>query len=160
MAYEKANKLHIVAVTAVIRNAEGKYLVLKRSEREIAHPGKYAFPGGKVENNDTIEEALMKEVAEETGLTMKPGKVPLKDASFVRPDGQTVKVLSFLVEVEKTEPVKFDANDFSDYKWIRPEELNDIPHVSIEEELRRAEELSSAGIPLEKLRTESRRYDA
>lgn len=56
--YSKKNKLHIVSVVAVIRNNEGKYLVLKRSEKEIAYPGMYTFPGGKVEDNDTAEETL------------------------------------------------------------------------------------------------------
>lgn len=96
MPYEKFNKLHIVAVTAVIRNNEGKYLVLKRHPREIAHPEKWCFTGGKIDGEDTIEETLVKEIKEETSLEMLPGKILLKDACFTRPDGQTVKVLAYL----------------------------------------------------------------
>lgn len=77
MAYDKQNKLHIVAVTAVVRNPEGNYLVLKRHPREKAFPEHYCFPGGKVEGGESIEEALAKEVKEETGLSLKPGKVLL-----------------------------------------------------------------------------------
>lgn len=154
MPYEKSHKLHIVAVVAVIRNPEGKYLVLKRSEREIAYPGMYTFPGGKIEGNDTVEETLAKEVKEEAGLTLKPGKILLKDKSFVRPDNQTVKAFSYLCEVEYHEPVKI-SGDFTDYKWVSMEDLKDLPHVGIEEELRKADALYASLIDLSLLSTQS-----
>jgi 8-oxo-dGTP diphosphatase len=128
------NKLHIVAVVAVIRNNEGKYLVLKRSESEIAYPGQYTFPGGKVEGNDTVEETLIREAEEEAGLVLKPGKVLLKDKSFVRPDGQTAKVFSYLCEVEPFDEIKI-SEDFTNFKWVSYKELKDIHHVGIEGEL-------------------------
>src|SRR3989344_2754317 len=106
MTYDKSHKLHIVTVVAVIRNNEGKYLVLKRAEREIAYPGMYTFPGGKLEYNQTTSETLKNEVMEETGLILKSGKILLKDKSFVRPDGQTAKVFSYLCEVEDCSTVK------------------------------------------------------
>ncbi len=155
MVYNKSNKLHIVAVTAVIRNRAGKYLVLKRHPREVAFPGHYCFPGGKVEAEETIEQTLAKEVAEETGLVMKPGKILLKDAAFTRPDGQTVKVLAYLCEVDNDSLIKIDANDFTEYQWITAEDLKQLPHVGIEEEIRQAEEIIKLGVPLKILQTKS-----
>ncbi len=154
MTYEKANKLHIVAVVAVIRNSDGKYLVLKRSEREIAYPGMYTFPGGKVEDNNTVEETLADEAMEEAALTLKPGKILLKDKSFVRPDGQTAKVFSYLCEVENADQVVI-CEDFTDYKWVTLEELKDLPHVGIEDELIQAEKIYSSGVPIDTLYTKS-----
>ena len=81
MPYTKKNKLHIVTAVAVIRNEEGKYLVLKRSDREIAYPGMYTFPGGKIEDNDTVEETLIQEAKEEADLDLKPGKIQIGRAS-------------------------------------------------------------------------------
>ena len=40
-------KKHIVAVNAVIKK-DNKILIVKRASHEIAHAGKWAFPGGKV----------------------------------------------------------------------------------------------------------------
>jgi 8-oxo-dGTP diphosphatase len=154
MSYGKKNKLHIVSVVAVIRNSVGKYLVLKRGEHEIAYPGKYTFPGGKVEDNDTVEETLIKEAKEEANLTLKQGKILLKDKSFIRPDGQSVKVFSYFCEVEDDSVVKISA-DFTDYKWVTLEELRKIAHVGIEEELIIAEKLYSLGIDLNKIKTSS-----
>jgi len=145
-------KVHIVAVVAVIRNKAGKYLILKRGDHEIAYPGKYTFPGGKMENNDTVEETLIRETLEEAGLVLKPGKILLKDKSFTRPDGQTAKVFSYLCEVENETPVKI-SSDFTDYKWVTLEELRKLPHVGIEEELIISERINSLGIDLNKIKT-------
>jgi 8-oxo-dGTP diphosphatase len=154
MAYTKNNKLHIVSVVAVIRNNEGKYLVLKRSKREIAYPGMYTFPGGKIEDNDTVEETLIKEAEEEASLNLKPGKILLKDKSFIRPDGQTVKVFSYLCEVENSDNIKI-SDDFTDYKWVSFEDLKNISHVGIEDELLQAEKLYKLSIALKELNTKS-----
>lgn len=154
MTYDKRDKLHIVAPVAVIRNQAGKYLVLKRHENEIAYPGMYTFPGGKIEGNDTIEETLGKEVLEEAGLKLKPGKILLKDKSFLRPDKQTAKSLSYLCEIDGSEEVKI-GHDFTDYKWVSVEELKNLPHVGIEEELMKADAIYKLGVPLSVLQTKS-----
>jgi 8-oxo-dGTP diphosphatase len=154
MSYNKNNKLHIVAVVAVIRNNLGKYLVLKRSEKEIAYPGLYTFPGGKVEDNDTIEETLINEVKEEANLDLKPGKILLKDKSFIRPDDQTVKVFSYLCEVVNSDNVKI-SDDFTDYKWVSFEDLKNISHVGIEDELLQADKLYEKGFSFDFLATKS-----
>ena len=158
MAYEKNNKLHIVSVVAVLRNNDGRYLVLKRHEREIAYPGMYTFPGGKVEENDSVEETLAKEALEEANLKLKPGKILLKDKAFIRPDGQSVKVFSYLCEVEDDSQVKI-SEDFTDYKWVNLSELKTLSHVGIEEELIQAEKIITSGLPLENLKTKSIRVD-
>lgn len=54
------------AVVIGIINKEDKVLMIKRAKKE----GKleWAFPGGKVEENETKEEACIREVFEETGI--------------------------------------------------------------------------------------------
>jgi 8-oxo-dGTP diphosphatase len=145
--YRKANKLHIVAVTAMIRNGDGKYLLLKRGEHEIAYPGMFVFPGGKVEDNQTVDEALATEVKEETGLTMRPGKILIKDGSFVRPDRQTVKVFSYLVGVEADQPVRI-SEDFTEYRWLAPEEVKRVPNPGYTDEFERSEAIIDSGVDL------------
>ena len=45
----KKDKLfYFVANVVIYRENDGKCLILKRSEREKVHPGKYAVPGGKL----------------------------------------------------------------------------------------------------------------
>jgi len=153
------NKLHLVAVVAVIRNKEGKYLVLKRGAHEVAYPSKYTFPGGKIEGNDTVEETLAREAMEEAGIVLKQGKILLKDKSFLRSDGQTAKFFSYLCEAQEPLNIKI-SSDFDDYKWVTLVELKKLPHVGIEEELIVAEELKKAGFSLDKFKTKSVKEEA
>lgn len=123
MAYHKKNKLHIVAVTAAILNQVGQLLICKRAAREIAFPGRWALPGGKVEDNQTVIQALKEECLEEVGLKIGNRKIYLDDGAFVRPDKQTVKVFCYLV-FAKDFKVKLDPNDFSEYKWVGVDEID------------------------------------
>ncbi|MFA4818430.1 MAG: NUDIX hydrolase [Patescibacteria group bacterium] len=155
MSYEKSNKLHIVAVTAVIRNREGRYLLLKRHPREITFPNRWCFPGGKVDGNDSVEYTLRKEVKEEAGLNLLPGKILLRDTVFTRPDGQTAMVFTYLCQADDKQEVKLDVNDFIDYKWVRLEDLKDLEHVGVDEEIAQAEKILNLGIPFDRLITPS-----
>ena len=122
------NKKHIVAITAFIKNIKGdKFLIIKRHRNEIAYPGKWSFPGGKVERGQTIIETLRREVKEEVGLEIEDYKEYLRDYTFVRPDGHNVVGFSFLVRA-KSENVCL-SKDFEDFKWIRPEELSNFDHI-------------------------------
>ena len=155
MAYEKKEKLHIVVALAVIRNPEGKYLVLKRHDKEIVGPGDYTIPGGKVEGNDGIDETLLKESMEEANIELLPGKVFLCDHAFVRPDGQTAKVFAYLCNAKDWKKAKA-GEDFTDHKWVKPEELSGIPHFEvIERYIECAEELIAKGFDLKELHSKS-----
>ncbi|QQG39482.1 MAG: NUDIX domain-containing protein [Candidatus Aenigmatarchaeota archaeon] len=131
-------KKHIVAITAFIRNGNGdRFLVVKRSAKEIAYPGKWAFPGGKLEKGESILQTLKREVLEEVGLEIDGRKRFLKDFTFVRPDGHNVVGMCFEVRAA-SEHVKL-AEDFDDFKWIAPAELAGLDHIEgMEEEVRAA----------------------
>ena len=54
------------AVGALLMAPDGRVLFLRRSD-EGDHPGEWNFPGGKVEPGESAEDALRRELAEETG---------------------------------------------------------------------------------------------
>ncbi|WP_054840170.1 NUDIX domain-containing protein [Thermococcus sp. JCM 11816] len=79
-----------LTVDAVIVYNNGIVLIKRKNEPFKDH---YALPGGFVEYGETVEEALLREVKEETGLDVKPVKLV---GVYSRPDrdprGHTVTV--------------------------------------------------------------------
>ena len=61
----KPNAL-VPAVSAIIADGEGKILLQRRRDNEF-----WALPGGKVELEESVAQAIIREVEEETGLRVK-----------------------------------------------------------------------------------------
>ena len=60
-----------VGVGAIIINNEGKVFLARRGKEARNENGKWEFPGGGVEFGETLEHAVVREVFEEYGLTIK-----------------------------------------------------------------------------------------
>ena len=60
---------HIVAVGGLVRNAEGRVLMLCSPRRD------WEFPGGQVEEGEDLVTALQREVLEETGIMVTVGRL-------------------------------------------------------------------------------------
>ncbi|MFX0050790.1 MAG: NUDIX domain-containing protein [Candidatus Hodarchaeota archaeon] len=58
------------AVDGILRGKNGKIILIRRISE--TYKGYWAIPGGAVEMNETVEEALIREMREETGVTVKP----------------------------------------------------------------------------------------
>lgn len=64
----------LLVVAAALMNPQGEVLLAQRPEgKRLA--GKWEFPGGKVEANESPEMALCRELREELGITVQPGNL-------------------------------------------------------------------------------------
>ena len=57
---------------ALIKNKNGKYLLLYRGDTHPNFPGHLDLPGGEVESEETSRMATTREVQEETGICIYP----------------------------------------------------------------------------------------
>ena len=57
-------------VVGVLINSKNEVLMMQEAKKSCA--GQWYLPAGRMEPNETIEEAVKREVLEETGLNMKP----------------------------------------------------------------------------------------
>ncbi|HEY7091913.1 MAG TPA: NUDIX hydrolase [Ktedonobacterales bacterium] len=58
-----------VEISAGLLCRQGRFLLGKRSTRRKAYPGVWDLPGGHVEAGETVEQALVRELREELGVT-------------------------------------------------------------------------------------------
>jgi len=61
----------------IIENIQGEILIAKRLQH-LHQGGKWEFPGGKVEANESALEALTRELAEEVGLVVLTATAMIK----------------------------------------------------------------------------------
>ena len=116
---------------AVILDTDGRILLVRF---EFPERALWACPGGGVEPGESHEEALRRELHEETGLVLdelgpcvwtRTHVIPFLDGRW---DGQVERF--FLVEVDPFEPVplltreQLRAEYVTDIRWWSPEELD------------------------------------
>ncbi len=77
----------VLAVKAIIRFG-GKYLIVKRGATDAFGAGIWEFPGGKVAFGESLEDALAREVREETGLDVTVNKLLYATSFFTNPQRQ------------------------------------------------------------------------
>ncbi len=63
---------HIVVKALLLNHTLRKALLIRRNPDDF---GNWEGPGGAVEENETLEEAVMREVLEETGLSVTPERI-------------------------------------------------------------------------------------
>jgi len=85
----------LVAVGAVIFDNEGKVLLVKR--KHAPNKGSWAIPGGKVKYGETLEEAIRREMKEETNLDINV-KEPLAIVEIIK-EGFHYVIIDFICEI-------------------------------------------------------------
>ena len=108
---------------ALIKNKNGKYLLLYRGDTHPNFPGHLDLPGGEVESEETSRTATTREVQEETGICIYPNDFK---KLFVRQHKNTRHIL-FEIVMDKTEadiPIKLSW-EHKKYRWMTLSELLD-----------------------------------
>lgn len=66
--------LPVLVVAVALMGQDGRVLMQRRAP-DKAHGGLWEFPGGKVEPGETPEQAAAREIAEELGVAIDPGRL-------------------------------------------------------------------------------------
>ena len=97
-------------VVGAIVHYEGAVLLLKRPEADFMG-GIWELPSGKVELNEALDGALIREVKEETGLTVTGIPDHLGSFDYQSGSGKHSRQFNFVVDVAAPEPVKLTEHD-------------------------------------------------
>jgi 8-oxo-dGTP pyrophosphatase MutT (NUDIX family) len=116
---EKRGKVWL-AVSGLVQSADGNWLVVKK--RYGGLKGQWSLPAGFVESGETADEAVIREVAEETGIRCKvKGMIGLRTGVI---KGEiSDNMLIFLLEPTGDEAVKHQEHELYEAEFISPKEL-------------------------------------
>lgn len=125
----KRYKTPYVAVDGLIYD-KGKILLIKRNIKDQAFYGSYALPGGFLEYNEKTEEAVVREVWEETGLKTEINQlIEIRSSKDRDPRGHilsisySLRVKSGVLKKSKT------PNEVSKMKWF---DINHLPKLAFD----------------------------
>jgi 8-oxo-dGTP diphosphatase len=113
----------LLVVAAALVDPEGRVLLQQRSlGRDMA--GLWEFPGGKIEDGEIPEEALIRELREELGI--QADAASLAPAAFASAGLGTrhLILLLYICREWRGVPQPLDA---SDLKWVRPHQMSALP---------------------------------
>lgn len=121
----------LLVVAAALVDADGRVLIAQRPEgKQLA--GLWEFPGGKVEAGERPEETLIRELAEELGISVKePCLAPLSFASHRYDDFHLLMPLYVCRRWEGAPR----AVEHQAIRWVAPNRLREFPMPPADEPL-------------------------
>ena len=120
----------MLTVVAALIMKDGKILIAKRSTGNKDVIGKWEFPGGKVEENETEKQAIEREIKEEFDILVRAEKFITNVISKDKKSEIDLKLY-----LCKYIDGKIKLNDHSDYKWVDKDDILDFDLADLDVEL-------------------------
>jgi mutator protein MutT len=111
----------VACVGAIVRDAEGRLLMIRR--RHAPSAGLWSVPGGRIEPGESPEDAIIREVSEETGLEVQV--VSLVGALHIPADSCVYDVHDYACVVVGGQLRAGD--DAAEARWVDLPDLDALP---------------------------------
>ena len=111
----------IVVVAGVIRRVKDGQILISRRPADSHLGGLWEFPGGKVEQGESLDTALRRELREEVGVEVSVGRL-LHETTHAYPD-RAVHLYFFECVLDEGHPT---ARTVAETAWCTPEQLSDF----------------------------------
>ena len=111
----------IPCVGAIVTDGQGRLLMIKRGHEPGA--GLWSIPGGRIEPGETDAEAVIREMLEETSLTVEVDRLI---GRVQRPglNGAVIDIRDYAATV--TGGTLRPGDDAADARWVAPGELDSL----------------------------------
>jgi 8-oxo-dGTP diphosphatase len=109
-------------VGAIIKDSSGRLLLIKRGHAPQA--GRWSLPGGRVEPGETDQQAVIREIREETGLHIRCDQL-VGSVQRNSPPDAVLEIRDYAATV--TGGTLGAGDDAADVRWVSPAELGRLP---------------------------------
>lgn len=112
-----------VAVCVILDSVDNKTLITKRSDEMMDDPGKWCLVCGYLDRDETIHQAVIREVFEETGLNIEGCLCRLYSIGDSPHHNRQNVTMHFIVTVprlaiELDAIMKVDPKEISEWEWV------------------------------------------
>jgi 8-oxo-dGTP diphosphatase len=117
----QTNGQFFVAAAAFIVDHQGKVLLTQRSFEREHHPGEWEIQSGRLQQGESLEEGLIREMQEELNIEVEP-ILPMNTFHFFRGKEKVEHIgVTFLCRIKSGE-VKVDGKEEIAFKWVSIDE--------------------------------------
>ena len=112
-----------IVLTGILKD-DNEFLIVKRNENDELYPGAWEFPGGHLENGETIKDGLKRELFEEIGFNEEFDPIITHYYDEIKnKNGNLIYNLEidFIINVNKNDINVILSNEHCDYKWVGKE---------------------------------------
>ena len=109
-----------IVLTGILKD-DDLLLAVKRNENDDMFPGAWEFPGGHLEEGETIKEGLFRELKEELGISLdaKPIITNYTDEIKNKNDRLIHNIeIDFIINVKKEDINITLSHEHTEYKWL------------------------------------------
>ncbi len=128
------NKIVVATDGLIVHN--GKVLILQRSSHDDVGAGTWCFPGGKIEFGESLENGLLREIREESGIAARAEKF-LYVTSFLTDPSREIVMLAWLCSCEQPDVTLSEEHDA--FLWAGEAELRRLLQPDILKDLEKNE---------------------
>lgn len=116
-----------VAVKAIIVNERREVLLLREASTYLdgTNVGRYDLPGGRIDTSEALEEALAREVMEETGLRVTTSELIDVHDTFNEKGGEVWHIVRLFYRVSCSEGEVILSKDHDAYQWLPLGDIDD-----------------------------------
>ena len=128
---------YYIGAHALVRKDE-RLLLLQRSGTKAYMPGKWDIPGGSLEAGESPVATILREVKEETGITIRVKRIRYAYSNLAEmPLRQTIQVVYDAEYISGD--ITLNPQEHQDFKWVSMEELQQYDLINFVDEMIKSE---------------------